>query len=323
MELSTAFIVSRAIYAVAKLAVADVLDGHVKSAVELANLLGIDSDALFRIMRLLTKVGLFDQNEENQFSLTALGEPLLTGSPQSMRDYIILYHEIQYPTFTNLMFRLHEGSSAHFKTFDRSVFELVESNEEFASMFFAGLRSRAKIDITAIISAYDFSNARLTVDVGGGNGGLLSALLSRYPRMSGILFDLEPAIATARAGHGGPLPRCELMVGDFFNRVPEGADTYLLKLILHDWDDRNSVRILKNCREAMKHDGRLLIMEGLVGPSDTLTMTDVVDLAMLANLSGRERTESEFATMLESAAFRLERILPTNGTLFILEAVPK
>jgi SAM-dependent methyltransferase len=141
--------------------------------------------------------------------------------------------------------------------------------------------------------------------------------------MSGILYDLAPAIATARAGHGGPLPRCELMVGDFFNRVPEGADIYLLKLILHDWDDRNSVRILKNCREVMNHGGRLLIMEGLVDSSDTLTMTDVVDLAMLANLSGRERTESEFATLLESAAFRLERILPTKGTLFILEAVPK
>jgi hypothetical protein len=122
--------------------------------------------------------------------------------------------------------------------------------------------------------------------------------------MSGILYDLAPAIATARAGHGGPLPRCELMVGDFFNRVPEGADIYLLKLILHDWDDRNSVRILKNCREVMNHGGRLLIMEGLVDSSDTLTMTDVVDLAMLANLSGRERTESEFATLLEKCSFQ-------------------
>lgn len=322
MEISTAFIASRAIYVAAKLAIADLLDNGPKTAAELGNALAIDSDALFRIMRLLTKIGIFEQSDETRFSLTALGEPLRTASSQSMRDYIILYHEIQYPTFTNIMYRLHEGGSAHLKTFDKSVFDLVRSSQEFASMFFAGLASRAKVDVAAILNAYDFSNARLVIDVGGGNGGLLSSLLSRYPLMSGILYDLEPAIAAARTGHGGPLPRCELTVGDFFDRVPEGADLYLLKLILHDWEDVDAVRLLRNCRDAMSHGSRLLIMEGLVETSDTVTMTDIVDLAMLANLSGRERTENQFAMLLESAGFRLRRTIPTNATLYILESVP-
>ena len=169
MELSTAFIASRAIYVAAKLGIADLLDNGPKSASELGNALTIDPDALFRILRLLTKIGIFEQSEANRFSLTALGEPLQSASSQSMRDYIILYHEIQYPTFTNVMYRLREGGSAHFKTFDKSVFDLVQSNPEFSSMFFAGLASRAKVDIAAIIRAYDFSNARLVVDVGGCN----------------------------------------------------------------------------------------------------------------------------------------------------------
>ena len=322
MELSTAFIASRAIYVAAKLAIADLMDKGPKSISELGSALAVDSDALFRIMRLLTKIGIFEQDDTDLFSLTVLGEPLRSASSESMRDYIILYHEIQYPTFANIMHRIQTGGSAHLKTFDKSVFDLVQSSPEFSSMFFAGLASRAKVDIAAVLNAYDFAGARSVVDVGGGDGGFLSALLSHYPLMTGVLYDLEPAIAAARAGHGGPLPRCELTVGDFFKAVPKGADLYLLKLILHDWEDADAVRILMRCRQAMSSGGRLLIMEGLLGSTKGLTMTDVVDLAMLANLSGRERTQSQFSILLETAGFRLQRTIPTNATLHILEAVP-
>jgi SAM-dependent methyltransferase len=182
-----------------------------------------------------------------------------------MRDYIILLHEFQYPAFTNILHQLRTGESANLKTFGQPIFDLVRSDQEFARVFFAGLASRAKVDIAAVMNAYDFSQARQVADIGGGNGGMLSAILLSYPKVSGILFDLAPAIGEARAGRGGPLPRCTLTVENFFDHVPAGADLYLLKLVLHDWEDDDAARILKNCRSVMRPDSRLVIVEGIVG----------------------------------------------------------
>jgi hypothetical protein len=322
IQLSTGFITARAIYVAAKLGIADLLDEGPRCARELAEKLGVNPDALFRIMRLLASEGILKRSELDQFALSELGEPLKTTSSHSMRDYIILFHEFQYPAFTNIMHQLTTGKSANLKTFGQPIFGLVQSDQEFARVFFSGLASRAKIDIAAVMEAYDFSTAKQIVDIGGGNGGLLSAILLRYPQLSGVLFDLPPAIAEARSGRGGELPRCILTVGDFFEQVPTGADIYLLKLVLHDWEDEDAARILKNCRKVMRPGCRLVIVEGLLGESDTPTMTDLGDLVMLLSLSGRERTEAEFKNLLEGAGFKLCRKIPTKADVYILEAEP-
>ena len=302
IQLSTGFITARAIYVAAKLGIADLLDEGPRCAAEIAEKLAVDPDTLFRIMRLLAGAGVLKQSEPDVFALTDLGEPLRSASAHSMRDYIILFHEFQYPAFTNIMHQLRTGQSANLQTFGQPIFGLVQSDREFASVFFAGLASRARIDIAAVMDAYDFSSAKQIADIGGGNGGMLSAILLRYPKLSGVLFDLAPAIAEARAERGGALPRCALIVGDFFEQVPAGADIYLLKLVLHDWEDEDAARILRNCRNAMHPDSRLVIIEGLLGEGDTMTMTDLGDLVMLLSLSGSRANRSRIHGII--AAYR-------------------
>jgi hypothetical protein len=321
-QLCFGFISARAIYVAAKLGIADQIRDGAKKADELAQNMAVNSDALFRVMRLLAAIGVLEQSATDKFSLTQLGDTLRSDSPQSVRDYVILQHELTFPAFVNVLDVVRTGKSAHLKTFGKPVFELIQSDEEFAKMFYRGLAGRAKIDVASIIEAYDFSYSKKVADIGGGNGGLLSAVLSRHAQLSGILFDIAPAIDEAMAGRGGPLPRCELVVGDFFERVPKGADTYLLKLVLHDWGNDDACRILKRCCDAMGSGDRLLIIEGLIGSPNKLTVTSFVDLTMMTAYSGRERTEAEYATLLEQSGLTLRRTISTSSALQILEAIP-
>ena len=148
----------------------------------------------------------------------------------------------------------------------------------------------------------------------------MSAILARYPDVQGVLFDQPAALENARAGRGGPLPRCELVSGDVFQEVPAGADTYMLKLVLHNWSDEECVRILANCRRAMDTDARLLVIEGLIGASDKLTLTDLVDIIMLVSYTGKERSEAEFRTLFERAGLTPVRTIRTASELHVLEA---
>jgi hypothetical protein len=319
-QLSLGFISARAIYVAARLGIADLMRDGPKSAEEMADKISVDADGLFRIMRLLAGVGILKQSETNQFSLTSIGETLRTDSPQSEKDYIIMYHELIYPAFSNIMHQMRTGESAFLKTFGKNFYDMTRSDPELATVFHKGLASRAKIDTAALIEAYDFSEVRKVADIGGGAGALLSAILSRYANLSGILYDIAPAIESARAGHGGPLPRCELIVGDFFKHVPGGADLLLLKMVLDDWGDDDAVRILTRCREAMSPASRLLIIQGLIGPPNELTITNFVDLNMLLLGSRGERTENELTTLLERADLKLRRTIATNSALHILES---
>jgi O-methyltransferase domain/Dimerisation domain len=321
-QLCFGFISARAVYAAAKLGIADQIRDGAKKADELAQNMAVNSDALFRVMRLLAAIGVLEQSETGQFSLTQLGDTLRSDSPQSVRDYVILQHELTFPAFLNVLDVVRTGKSAHLKTFGKPVFELIQSDEEFAKMFYRGLASRAKIDVATIIDAYDFSYSKKVADIGGGNGGLLSAILSHNVQLFGVLFDIAPAIEEARAGRGGPLPRCQFIAGDFFEHVPACADTYLLKLVLHDWGNDDACRILKRCRDAMRSGDRLLVIEGLIGSPNKLTLTNFVDLTMMTAYSGRERTEGEFAALLEQSSLKLRRTISTSSALQILEAVP-
>ena len=158
--------------------------------------------------------------------------------------------------------------------------------------------------------------------MGGGNGSFLSAILSRYQNANGILLERQPAIEAAKAGRGGSLPRCDLVVGDFFENVPENADAHVLKRVLHDWSDEQAVQILKNCRSAMGDNARLLIIEGLLGGPNEMTSTDLLDLMLLVVTSGQERSEEQYAKLLEAADLRLESVISTATALFVMEAAP-
>ncbi len=321
IRLFTGFIPARGIYVAAKLGLADALAKGARSPAELAGEVGADAGALKRLMRLLAGIGIFHEDDHGAFALTPLGETLRSDSPDSVRRYAMLYHEIQYPSLMHLDDAVTTGVPQFERTFGASVFAHLQADAERAQTFQAGLGERSRIDCGALLDAYDFSSARRIVDVGGGNGALLSAILARHPDVQGVLYDLAPAIAAARAGRGGPLPRTELAEGDFFKSVPAGADHYLLKLVLHDWSDDECVTILTNCRKAMAPGGRVLILEGLIGAPNSLSFTHAMDLVMLCSFTGAERTEQEFKALLARAGLTLTRIVPTASELNVIEAM--
>ena len=187
------------------------------------------------------------------------------------------------------------------------------------------MTSRSSQENAAIVAAYDFAAAHMVVDVGGGQGTLLASILHAHPKARGVLFDLPHVIASARTRmeSTGQAARWECVAGDFFTGVPTGGDLYLLKKVIHDWDDERAQRILTNCRTAMSDTGRLLLMEPLIPPGNEASFNKLLDLLMLVwNAGGRERTEREHQSLLASAGFRLSRVIPTRSGLSILEAVP-
>jgi hypothetical protein len=321
IQLAFGFINARALYVAANLGVADHLKDGPKTAVELAAALSVKADALYRIMRVLAASGVFVLDRDDRFSLNEIGDTLRATSAQSVRDYVIMYHECVYPPFDHIVSTVRTGKSGQIKAYGKSVFEMVQTDPAFADAAYAGLAGRAKLDIAALMGVDDFSDAKIVADIGGGSGGLLSAILARYRGVSGLLFDLAPAIDAAKTGKGGPLPRCEFVVGNFFDAVPAGADIYILKLVLHDWQDDDVQRILTRCREVMSPRSRLLIIEGLIGPSDEMSLTNLVDITMLINVGGRERTQAEFDKLLDRAGLKLQKAIPTESALYILETM--
>src|SRR5262245_18902510 len=194
IRLAFGFINARALYVAAKLGVADHLKDGPKSAVELAAALSVQPDALYRIMRVLAASGVFVLDPNDKFLLNEIGDTLRAASAQSVRDYVIMYHENVYPPFDHIVSTVRTGESGRLKATGKTTFERVQTDPAFAATSYAGLACRAKLDIPALMAAYDFSDAEIVADIGGGNGGLLSAILSRYPNVSGLLYDLAPAI---------------------------------------------------------------------------------------------------------------------------------
>jgi hypothetical protein len=322
IRLVLGFIPARAIYVAAKLGITDFMATGSHSVHDLAQQVDVDGGALDRVLRILAGIGVLHESDEHRFSLTPLGETLRRDATPSVRDYVLLYHEIQYKNLVNTLHSVRTGQPAFAETFGTACFPFLQSNPEASAIFHVGLASRARIDIAALLEAYDFSAARRIVDVGGGNGALLSAILTRFAHVTGVLFDLAPAIAAATAGLGGPLPRCECLVGDFFTEVPAGADLYILKLVLHDWSDADALKILRRCRAAMTNSSRLVVIEGLIGPPNALSLTHLMDLVMLVTFAGVERTEGEYAAVMAQAGLRLGRTIPTPSDLYVLEAFP-
>jgi len=201
-------------------------------------------------------------------------------------------------------------------------FDNFRANPEQEAIRLAGSGNKSRIETVAIVEAYNFSKCGKLVDVGGGNGAFLSGILASSEHVSGVLFEQKPAIDAAKSGRGGSLPRCEFVTGDFFGTIPSGGDTYVLKRVLDDWSEEKVVQILNNCRKAMEKETRLLIIEPLMGPPNELTPGHFSDMNFLVTFSGgRIRTEKEHANLLCQAGLRLQKNVPTESEVSILEAV--
>lgn len=326
MQLISGFWISRGIYVAAKLGVADYLRDGDKTAAELASATNTNADSLYRVLRMLATVGVFEQKGEDIFALTPLSETLLTDSPASLRGCAIAeMGEVHYDAWGNIMHSVKTGEIAFDNHFGMNVWQYFETDKDKAQNFNKYMASSSEAISQAIVEAYDFSESKKLVDVGGGLGGMISAILRANKHLSGVLFDAPSVIEKSREflKDAGVSERCETIGGDFFEAVPAGGDVYTMRWIIHDWEDSKSVAILKNIRSAMPANGKLLLFETVVPPNSQPHFSKFMDLIMLTMTGGRERTEKEYKSLLAKAGFKLTRVIPTNSFMSIIESIPE
>ena len=314
--------ITQLVYVAAKLRIADLLAEGPKSASQLAAQTGTKADLLFRVLRTLASLGILDEDESG-FALTPLGAPLKEGVPGSVRATAILVGEEFYKAWGELLHQLQTGELAFKKAIGMEIFEFYGANPEAGKVLNDSMAEYSATDLL-VLDNYDFSKVDTIVDVAGGRGALVIALLEQHPHLKGILVDLEgPAHQAEETLEQADLKdRCQCLVGDMFQSVPEGGDVYVLKRILHDWDDEQSVAILRNCRAAMKADGKLLIIEPLVRQGAGFDYAKLEDITMML-FGGEDRTEAHLGQLLSEAGFSMTRTLSNerSGSQCV-EAVP-
>jgi len=318
--------VSQALYVAAKLGIADLLHEGPQSCASLAEATQTHAGALYRVLRALASVGVFAEHEEGRFSLTPLADLLRTDAPGSLRAFAIMLGAPEHwRAWEGVLHSVRTGQPAFDHVFGSPLFQYFSTHPEAARIFDDAMTSRSGQENTAIVAAYDFAATHTVVDVGGGQGTLLASILGVHPNTRGVLFDLSHVIAPTRARieRTGQTARWECVAGDFFAAVPAGGDCYLLKKVIHDWDDERAKHILTNCRTAIPDTGRLLLIEPLIPPGNEASFNKLLDLLMLVwNAGGRERTEREHQSLLASSGFHLSRVIPTRSGVSIIEAVP-
>jgi hypothetical protein len=318
IRLITGFWVSRAIYIAAKLGVADLLKDESKKIGELAKATGSHGPSLYRVLRTLASVGIFAEDEQGRFAMTPLGATLQTDGPGSLRAWVnVQLGEEHYRAWGDPMHSVRTGESAFEHVFGMGVWQYRAQNTAHAKIFYEAMANLTGMYNAAVLSSYSFSKFDTIVDVGGGDGGLLIAILDANPSVKGVLFDLPHVAekATNRITSAGLAGRCRVVAGDAFSSVPDGGDAYILSRVIHDWDDARSIALLKNCRRAMAATGRLLLVEGVVRSGNEPDISKCFDLNMMVLAGGRERTAAEYHALLEAAGFALAKIIPTRSVM--------
>jgi hypothetical protein len=321
----TGYWISQAIYAAAKFNIADHLKDGSKSVDELAEATSTNVDALYRLLRALASKGIFAEGEPRQFSLTPLAEPLQSDVPGSKRALALMSGDEQFRAWAEIEYSIQTGKIAFEKVYGKPIFEYLGENPDKARIFDAAMVGIHGRESDVILSAYDFSDVGVLADIGGGNGSQISRILEKHNGLKGILFDLPHVIERAKnqIESEGLSNRCELVGGNFFAAVPEGADVYMMRHIIHDWDDEKSVTILRNCHRAMPSSAKLLIVESVIPPGNEPFGGKFLDLVMLLIPGGKERTEDEYRTLLGRAGFELTQVIPTNSEVSIVEAIKR
>lgn len=319
------FVIARALYAFAKLGIADLLEDGQLGADELASRAGADPKALYRLLRTLSVAEVVAESDDHRFTLGPLGEALRSDAPGSMRGWTIFSGEpYVLAPWAEVVHSIRTGGCAWEHVHGMTIFEYFEGHPEAAETFDQAMTSLSAGEAAAIVEAYDFAGIRQLADIGGGQGLLLRTILEAHPEMTGVLFD-RPSVVEGieeQLAQDGLAERCRIAAGDFFESVPAGADAYLLKYVIHDWDDEHSLKILASCRRAMADDARLLLVETVVPPPGTPHYAKLQDLEMLVVAGAQERTVDEYTRLLEQAGFRLLRVVPTTEPASVIEAAP-
>lgn len=328
-QVATGYMASAALQVALKLSIADRLADGPRHVSELAREAGVTEDGLYRILRALASVGIFEEQPpaggtaSRTFALN-LPARMLQPGPGSMHDMgVFITSPLHFRVYSELLHSVQTGQPAVQKVTGKPVFEFFPANPEYSELFNNAMTAFSAAVVPAVLEAYDFSGIAVLVDVAGGHGQLLTSILQKYQAMQGVLFDLDHVIAGAgpllqAAGVGN---RVRTVSGDFFKGVPAG-DAYIMKHIIHDWDDEQALVILRNIRTQLQAaaDGRVILVESVLPADNAPNFGKLIDLEMMVMPGGRERTEAEFRSLFERAGFSRMRVVPTQAPLWVVEA---
>jgi ubiquinone/menaquinone biosynthesis C-methylase UbiE len=315
---------AQVLYVTAKLGIADLLAGGAKSTEELATATNTHAPSLYRILRAAASLGVFTEQENRVFALNANAEPLLSNRPNSMRDMAIFMGEDwHWEVWGKTMHSVRTGKSAWAQMHGDDVFAYFGMNPGAATIFNRAMTSLSALATKAVVEGYDFSGINTLIDIAGGHGRLLTDIVDANPNMRGVLFDLPHVIEGARevVAKSTAANRVEFAGGDFFVSVPAGGDAYIMKHIIHDWDDERALTILRNIKRAMNPGGRVLLVESVIADGNNQDFGKLMDVEMLVSPGGKERTAAEYEELFANAGLRMTRIVPTKSAYSIVEAV--
>lgn len=325
LQMISGFWASRAIYLAAKLCLADHLQDRPLDAAELAEATATHAPSLYRVLRALASLGLIVEDEDKRFRLTPLGATLQSNVAGSLRAFATSeLGEGHYAAWGNALHSVKTGEIAFDHTFGMPVWDYYAQHPENARVFNESMTELTAVVERAVLESYDFSPFDKIVDVGGGHGHFITSILKKSPQAKGILFDAPQVIegARKRIETDALRERCEAVAGDFFKSVPAGGDLYTLKFIIHDWNDRQSIAILKQIRRAIKENGKLLLVEQVIQPGNEPQLGKFTDLIMMVMTGGRERTEEEYRALFAASGFKLTKSTQTPSPVSIIEGVP-
>jgi hypothetical protein len=322
-QLATGYVISTALQLAVQVGVADQLAAGPQTTQQLAAATGTHEDALYRVLRALASVGVFDEVEPKRFALTPAADILRKDSPHSLHDIVLFIADpLHLRVYADAIESLRTGKPAAEKTLGKSVFEWFAEHPEYSSTFNNAMTNMSAAIVPAVLEAYDFGDIGVLVDVAGGHGQVLTSILRKNPSMRGILMDLDHVIAgaTRNIETAGVADRCQAVAGDFFKAVPAG-DAYVMKHIIHDWDDERAAQILRSIHTAMgPKQGKVILLEGVLAPGNEPGLGKIMDLEMLLLPGGRERSAEEFRALFDRAGFDLVRIVPTKSPVCVIEA---
>jgi len=325
MQLASGMGFTAALQPIARMGIADLLADGPLSVKDLAQKTNSNADALYRVMRLLSSAGVFAELPGREFALTPMSELLRVDSPTSLRDYVLwVSNNFHFKVWTEMAHSIRTGQPAVEKVYGKPAFEAIFGDPQVAYDFNAAMTCFSRLIAPALLAAYDFSGIGTLMDVAGGHGAILCEVLSRYPEMKGILFDLPNVIEEATC-HICSLKmehRCETVTGDFFENIPAGADAYYMQHIIHDWADEPALKILGNCRRALegRAGGRLIVLDSVLAEDSAPSPAKWLDLEMLLMPGGRERTEREWRQLFATAGFEITDIVPVQMSTSVIEA---
>jgi hypothetical protein len=323
-QMLTGFWLSQAIYVAAKLGLSDLLHQGPQTAAELAAKTSVQPEALFRLLRALASVGVYAEQPDGRFTMTPLAAELRSDVPSSKRALAIMSGEEHYASWGDLLYTVRTGKPAFDKVYGEPIFDWLSKHAEQAAIFDAAMVSVHGRETSAMVEAYDFSEIGTLADVGGGNGSVLRGVLAKNLNVRGMLCDLPGVLERAQPliAAEGLAGRLQTFPTNFFDAVPPGADVYMMRHIIHDWTDEQSLIILRNIRKVIRDDGRLLVIESIIPPGNEPSFGKLLDLNMMVIPGGKERTEVEYRDLFAKAGFKLERIVPTAAEVSIIEGLP-